>query len=190
MSQPNNFYGQPAPDSSDDQAAAQYSQPVSYSQPKQSNPAEANYDLNVQTWQPRPSQAVAPAYAQPFQSDVGAQPYLVRIGNITVTKTEVRTPNGNIPLSQASFFFTDQTYTTRKTPTWAIVCAIVGFFVVFLFSLFFLLAKETETTGQVMVGVQGGGVHYSEYWPVFSTMQVQDAVARINYANQVAASQR
>jgi len=32
----------------------------------------------------------------------------------------------------------------RKTPNWAIIVAIVGFFVIFVFSLLFLLVKETR----------------------------------------------
>lgn len=46
---------------------------------------------------------------------------------------------GNGPMCPRCY----STYTQRGgTPTWAIVCAIVGFFVVCVLSLLFLIAKE------------------------------------------------
>ena len=58
-----------------------------------------------------------------------------RIGSIIVTETEVITPSGRIPLAQANFGFINQTMLVRKTPQWAIVMAIVGFFVLTFFSI-------------------------------------------------------
>ncbi|MFB9618171.1 hypothetical protein [Brooklawnia cerclae] len=112
---------------------------------------------------------------------------MVGMGHIEVTDTEVRTPMGTIPLSRASFTFVDHTMTTQKIPTWAIVCTVAGFFVVTFFSLFFLLAKETVTMGQVVVGVRGGGLDYSEPMQVVSAVQVRDLLDRVQYANNLSA---
>jgi hypothetical protein len=47
-------------------------------------------------------------------------------------------------LPSAAATYEMNTYPVRKTPTWAIVLAVVGFFFVLFFSLLFLLAKETK----------------------------------------------
>ncbi len=64
-------------------------------------------------------------------------------------------PGRHHPAVAGQFTFVDQSYTTRKAPTWAYVAAIVGFFIVTVFSLFFLLAKENVTVSNVVVGVRG-----------------------------------
>ena len=48
----------------------------------------------------------------------------------------------------------DQTQRIRKTPTWAVVLAVIGFFFLFL-GLLFLLVKEEHTAGTVTITVQG-----------------------------------
>lgn len=187
-----NYYGQPMPNP--------HQPPTSYADPYLQAPAQPQ-------WPPVGPQesSLVPAdqYAQPnariqghpaalsgsgYGSPPGQAPYLVRIGSMVVTETEVHTPAGSIPLDQAVFTFADQTYTTRKTPTWAVLAAIIGFFILTFFSLFFLLAKENQTSGQVVIGVYGGnGVTWSEAAYVHDLMQVQDFASRINYANQLSA---
>jgi hypothetical protein len=56
-------------------------------------------------------------------------------------------PHGHVlyEMPSATVSFEGGTQQTRKTPTWAIVVAIVGFFVIFVFSLLFLLVKETRS---------------------------------------------
>ncbi|MGX9295812.1 hypothetical protein [Tsukamurella paurometabola] len=77
--------------------------------------------------------------------------------------------------------------TTRAIPTWAIVLAIVGAFVVCLFSLFFLLAKEDRTQGFVQVSVIGPeGRSYTTSVPVYSPFAVKDIYDRVNYARNLA----
>lgn len=135
-----------------------------------------------------PYGAPGPIPGSGYGSPAGQAPYLVRIGSMVVTETEVHTPAGTIPLNQATFTFADQSYSVRKTPGWAIALAIIGFFIVTVLSLLFLLIKETQTTGHVVVGVHGpGGMNFAEPMPVQNLMQVQDAASRINYANQLAA---
>ena len=45
----------------------------------------------------------------------------------------------------ATVTYETSTRTVRRTPNWAIVIAVVGFFVVFVLSLLFLLVKETKS---------------------------------------------
>lgn len=194
-----NYYGQSDPyrQPSPGVRPAPAPQPPSFDY---ADPAEATRLAQPTTsYQNPPAAALAPAnqtnqYAQPLGgSGYGLAPsqptVLVRIGSMVVTDTEVHTPAGTIPLSRARFTFVDQSYSVRKTPTWATIVAIVGFFVVTFFSLFFLLVKEVQTTGQVVVGVYtNDGFNYAEPMYVQNFAQVQDAAARINYANEVAYS--
>jgi hypothetical protein len=83
---------------------------------------------------------------------------LARIGDIDLTATDLCTPAGNVPLATASVEVADD-YEVR-TPTWAMICAIVGFFVVPVLSLAFLLAHETVATGWVRLTVSGADVRH------------------------------
>lgn len=153
-----------------------------YSQPPPDDPARSSSG----SWQPEDIRLDAQFGPSGIPQPNGLMPVgrvMVGMGHIEVTDSEVRTPVGTIPLSAASFTFSDVTSTIRKIPTWAIVCAVAGFFVLTFFSLFFLLAKETVTTGHVVVGVRGGGLDYSEPMPVVSAAQVRDLFARVQYAN-------
>lgn len=212
MSQSPNYYGQEptsGPDFYSPTPAPQPSPPVypqtpaqpTYSEPQAWGQPSAD-PMNFGYTDPAPANLVpAQNYAQPPQPGQGAGSYgawspamngqvLVQLGSIVVTDTEVHTPAGSIPLGEAYFTFFDQTYTTRKTPGWAVAAAIIGFFIVTLFSLFFLMVKENQTTGQVVIGVQGGGLNYSEPIFVQNYTQVADLAARVNYANQAAATRQ
>jgi hypothetical protein len=112
---------------------------------------------------------------------------LVTIGDIICTQHEAITPSGRAPIGQVTWSFTDLTRTTRAIPTWAIVCAVVFFFVCFL-GLLFLLAKEERTEGSVQIVVQGPGMLHQLQVPVFSVMQVQDYNARVGYARSLSAA--
>lgn len=119
----------------------------------------------------------------------GGEQTLVTIGDIAVTPSWVITPSGAAPIGQATFTVTDMSHTTREIPTWAIVCAVVFFFVCFL-GLLFLLAKEDRTAGSVQVVVQAPGLLHVTQIPVWSWEQLQDANARVNYARAVGLSAR
>jgi hypothetical protein len=111
-----------------------------------------------------------------------ADPYatgeaLARIGDIEVTATAVRTPAGQIPLAGVSVEVIDERVV--RTPTWAVLCAIIGFFVVPVVSLLFLLVRETAAVGPTRVRVTGGGVRHETL--------VADA-AEIELARSLAAS--
>lgn len=122
-----------------------------------------------------------------FGYSVPAQPPLVVIGDIHCGQTDIVTPAGSCPTAGAQWYITDMTMTREEIPTWAIVCAIVGAFVVCLFSLFFLLVKERKTTGTVQVMVQNGGFIYTTQIPVYNTFAVADLHNRVNYARTVSA---
>jgi hypothetical protein len=68
----------------------------------------------------------------------------------------VVTPAGDIPLRGSTWQVTDQWLTEQRTPTWAIVLAVLGFCLVTFFSLLFLLVKETTYRGTVQVTVTNG----------------------------------
>jgi hypothetical protein len=118
----------------------------------------------------------------PVQEQVIAQ-----IGEIQVTATTVRTPAGQFPLKGSQWTVTDQWTAEQKIPTWAIVLAIVGFFCLTIFSLLFLLAKETVYHGVVQVQVVSGPYHYVSRVPVNNQQYVQHVYGQVNYVRSLAA---
>ena len=111
---------------------------------------------------------------------------LCQIGEIMVTNTMVHTPVGGCPLRGSQWNAQDQWVSTQKTPTWAIVLAIVGFCVLTVFSLLFLLAKETVLQGVVQVSVANGPFTYTARVPVFNHMMAQHVHNQVNYARAMA----
>ncbi|GAA4706604.1 hypothetical protein [Phytohabitans rumicis] len=109
------------------------------------------------------------------------------IGEIAVTPTTVRTPAGEIPLAQSSWQVSDYWQTEQKTPTWAIVAAILGFCVLTVFSLFFLLVKQTVYRGTVQVTVTNGPRQYVARIPVTAEAQVLQIHQQVNYVRSLAA---
>jgi hypothetical protein len=110
---------------------------------------------------------------------------LVQIGEMAVTATTVYTPAGPIPLRGSQWSVQDQWLSEQKTPTWAIVLAIVGFFCVAIFSLLFLLAKETRFHGTVNVAVTNGGQQYVARIPVYNQQQVHHIYNQVNYVRSL-----
>jgi hypothetical protein len=125
---------------------------------------------------------------QPVTSPYPAtEPVIAQIGEIQVTATTVRTPAGEFPLKGSQWTVTDQWTAEQKIPTWAIVLAIVGFFCLTIFSLLFLLAKETVYHGVVLVQVNNGPYHYVSRVPVTNQMYVQHIYQQVNYVRSLAA---
>jgi hypothetical protein len=116
-----------------------------------------------------------------------APPPLVTIGDIACTEDQVITPSGTTPIRGLTWTFTNMSHTWQTVPTWAAVCAIVGFFFVCFLSLLFLLAKEDKTQGWVQVNVQGNGFMHAVSLPVYSPYQVADYAARVDYARSLSA---
>jgi hypothetical protein len=123
--------------------------------------------------------SIAETAVDPFPPDSrrASGEVLARIGDIDVTSTTVCTPAGEIPLAGATLEVSEEREV--RTPTWALLCAIIGFFVVPVVSLLFLLAKETRVVGPTRFTVSGGGVRHETL--------VADA-AEIELARSLAAS--
>jgi hypothetical protein len=115
----------------------------------------------------------------------GEQP-IAQIGEIMVTTTMVHTPVGGCPLRGSTWVSQDQWVSSQKTPTWAIVLAIVGFCILTFFSLLFLLAKETVLSGVVQVTVSNGPFTYVARIPVYNQGQAQHVHNQVNYARAMA----
>lgn len=82
------------------------------------------------------------------------------IGDVGVTNSSVILPHGRYPLRGTTWTVSNQTFVTSGTPGWAVALAIIGFFFVCVFSLFFLIAKESRVHGFIEVGVHGPGGFY------------------------------
>jgi len=99
------------------------------------------------------------------------EPIRVQVGQLAVTDTQVHSPVGTYPLKGTVWTVTNQSYMTESIPAWAIVLAIV-FFIFCLLGLLFLLVKERKLQGTVMVSVQGPGLSFSTYIPVYNEFAV------------------
>lgn len=124
----------------------------------------------------------------PTQPIPDHEPVVVRIGDIDVTASMVRTPEGQFALRGSQWTVTDQWVAEQKIPQWAIIAAIVGFCLLTVFSLLFLLAKETVYRGAVVVTVSNGPNQYVCRVPVVSHQQVVQAYEQVNYVRSLAAA--
>ena len=114
-------------------------------------------------------------------------PVIVQVGEIGVTSSVVHTPAGDIPLAGSTWQVSDYWHSEQKIPTWAIVCAIAGFCVLTVFSLHFLLVKETVPRGTVQVTVTNGTRQYVARIPVTDQAQVAYVHQQVNYVRSLAA---
>jgi hypothetical protein len=114
-------------------------------------------------------------------------PVILQIGDIGVTSTVVHTPAGDIPLAGSTWQVSDYWHNEQKIPTWAIVAAIVGFCVLTVFSLLFLLVKVTVPRGTVQVTVTNGTRQYVARIPVTDQAQVTYINQQVNYVRSLAA---
>jgi hypothetical protein len=121
-------------------------------------------------------------------SQAAADPFILTIGDIGVTQTQIVTPNGVAPLAGSSWVATDMSVTQSKIPTWAIVLAVVGAVFTCLLSLLFLLAKENATSGYVQVSVRSGELTHTTQIPVTDPYQVTNVRGSVAQA-QLLASQ-
>jgi hypothetical protein len=112
---------------------------------------------------------------------------VVQIGELGVTSSVVHTPAGDIPLRGSTWHVTDQWLTEQRTPAWAILAAIVGFCVLTVFSLLFLLVKQTRYRGTVQVTVTNGPRQYVARLPVGTQAEVQAIHQQVNYVRSLAA---
>ncbi|GIG23263.1 hypothetical protein Cch01nite_39870 [Cellulomonas chitinilytica] len=108
---------------------------------------------------------------------------LVQVGDIVVSAHWVVTPNGPAPLAGSQWTVRDLSFPVQKTPTWAIVLAVVGFF--FFLGLLFLLVKETRMEGYIEVTVRSGHLVHVTQIPRASPAGFQ-AFEQVRYAQQLA----
>lgn len=119
-----------------------------------------------------------------------ADEWVVRFGDIGVSRNFLSTPSGISALKGTTFSIVDRTVAAQRIPTWAVIAAIVGFFVIFVLSLLFLLVKETAPAGTVEVTAANPetGVRHTTSLAITSSGDIADAYARVNAAQQLAAS--
>jgi hypothetical protein len=123
----------------------------------------------------------------PPPDPVAPGPVIVQIGDLAVTSTVVHTPTGDIPLAGSTWQVSDYWHNEQKIPTWAIVAAVAGFCVLTVFSLLFLLVKETVPRGTVQVTVTNGSRQYVARVPVSDQSQVTYINQQVNYVRSLAA---
>lgn len=123
----------------------------------------------------------------PAVSPMAPGPVIVQVGDMGVTSTVVHTPAGDIPLAGSTWTVNDYWHNEQKIPTWAIVAAIVGFCVVPVFSLLFLLVKVTIPRGTVQVTVTNATRQYVARIPVTEQSQVTYIHQQVNYVRSLAA---
>lgn len=113
--------------------------------------------------------------------------FVLTIGDIGVSPSWIVTPNGTAPLSGSQWMAQDRSFTTKTTPTWAIVLAIV-FAAACLLGLLFLLAKENATSGYTEVTVRSGNLFHVVQLPASSPQHVAHARQLVFQAQSMAAS--
>ena len=113
-------------------------------------------------------------------------PVIVQVGEIGVTSAVVHTPAGDIPLRGSTWQVSDYWHSEQRIPKWAIVLAIVGFCVLTVLSLLFLLIKETVRRGTVQVTVTNGTRQYVARIPVYNHQQAHHLHNQVNYARAMA----
>jgi hypothetical protein len=128
-----------------------------------------------------------PTWNGPARPAVGPGPVIVQIAEIGVTSTVVHTPTGDIPLAGSQWQVSDFWFSTQRTPRWAVIAAIVGFCVLTVFSLLFLLIKESTAQGTVQVVVTNGTYQYVARIPVRDQSAVTAINQQVNYVRTLAA---
>jgi hypothetical protein len=116
-----------------------------------------------------------------------AGPVILQIAEIAVTSTTVHTPAGDIPLAGSQWQVNDYWVSQQRIPRWAIIAAIAGFCVLTVFSLFFLLVKESVMHGTVQVTVTNGTRQYVARIPVRDQAAVTAINQQVNYVRMLAA---
>ena len=114
---------------------------------------------------------------------VAPGPVIVQMGEMGVTSTMVHTPAGDIPLAGSTWTVHDYWHNEQRIPPWA----IVGFCVLTIFSLLFLLVKVTVPRGTVQVTVTNATRQYVARIPVTDQSQVTYVHQQVNYVRSLAA---
>lgn len=131
--------------------------------------------------------SLPPTAPVPAPDPTGPGPVIVQVGEIGVTSVVVHTPAGDIPLPGSTWQVSDYWHSEQRIPKWAILAAIFGFCLLTVFSLLFLLVKETIARGTVQVTVTNGTQQYVARIPVTDQAQVSYVHQQVNYVRSLAA---
>jgi hypothetical protein len=113
-------------------------------------------------------------------------PVIAQIGDIQVTSTTVRTPAGEFPLRGTTWQVAEQWLPEQKTPGWAIVLTVLGFFIVGPFSLLLLLIRQTIYRGVATVTVSAWTHQYVARIPLADQAHIQHVQHQVNYVRSLA----
>ncbi|CAG7649105.1 hypothetical protein [Actinacidiphila bryophytorum] len=149
-------------------------------------PALPGYGVPPQNGTPPPAGAPGWQHGGLPQPQGGPGATLLTIGDIAVTETGIMTPAGLLPLRGAVWTVSDMSRSESKTPTYAIVLAVI-FALACLVGLFFLLIKENVTTGFAQVTVNSGGKYHAVMIPVRGPQDIYAITQQVNYARSLSA---
>lgn len=111
------------------------------------------------------------------------------IGDISITKDKVITPNGIGNLADSQWIFSDMSRIEKRIPAVAIILAIV-FALLCLIGLLFLLMKEETITGYAEVSVHSGNLFHKTQIPIKIKSDVDRIRELVNKAQSLAACAR
>jgi hypothetical protein len=115
-----------------------------------------------------------------------APPLIAQIGDINVTSTTISTPTGTVALRGSQWTATDLWQAERRTPRWAVICAIAGVCFTALLSLLLLLVRQETWKATVTVSVMQGPFFYTARVTVVTPEAVQEIYDRVNYVRSMA----
>lgn len=121
-----------------------------------------------------------------MQPSPGPDDIVGRIGDIAFTPTTIHLPGGRtMPMAGSVWTVRDNTMRSEETPQWAVICAILGFFLVCFLSLFLLLVKETKVSGYLDVEVRSGSDYHLIQIPATNALAITDAHRQVDYARSL-----
>ncbi|MBF4458118.1 hypothetical protein [Pseudoclavibacter sp. VKM Ac-2867] len=115
----------------------------------------------------------------------------VFLGELEVSRDRISGPYGSLPTEGSTVFVTNMSRVERAIPTWAIIVAIAGFFVLTIFSLLFLLVKEDRVVGGYEVRISNPTGTLTSFVPVDARSAAwiwQDLQGRAAAARELIAS--
>lgn len=115
-----------------------------------------------------------------------AETVIARVGEIEVTPTAVRTPAGRFPLIGSQWDIGTEWVPELRIPPWAVVLALLGFFVMGPFSLLFLRVRRARARGVTTVTVTGGPHRYVVRIPVADQTYARQLANRVSYVRSLA----
>jgi hypothetical protein len=133
---------------------------------------------------PAPQAAAVPVSAHPMAPSQQEQ-IVLWIGDIGVSQHWVVTPNGSAPLAGSQWIVRDGTRLEEKMPAYAIVLAVIFFFVCLL-GLLFLLIKERKLVGFVEVTVRSGETYHVAQIPVRHVSEVDGVRRQVHQVQSMA----